>query len=100
MHKLVVLCKHEPLSRMPDKEFVLPEEFDTSSQAELRALRWLLYRPHDILMLETLEQAVCKHCGVPIHEKEGWVKHRWVHEGGYYACLPSGATKAEPAEPG
>lgn len=52
MFKLIILCKYHDLTGWSDQEFALPTEFDTSSQAELRALRWMLYRPDDIIMLE------------------------------------------------
>lgn len=98
MYKLIILCRYAALTGWSDKEFVLDTEFDTTSQAELRALRWLIYRPDDIVMLVELKKNECKHCDRPIQEKAGWVRHRWVHEGGYYACLPDGATQAEPKE--
>lgn len=98
MYKLTILCRYEKLANMPDKEFEIPTDFDTSSQAELRAMRWLTYRPNDIVMLTEIQQSICKNCGRPIEEKVGWVRHRWIHEGGYYACLPDGATQAEPKE--
>lgn len=98
MFKLVVLCKYDPKANMPDKEFEIPTEFEDSPAAELRAMRWLLYRPNDIVMLEEFEIATCKNCDKPIEEKVGWVRHRWVHVGGYYACLPAGETQAEPRE--
>ena len=50
MYKLVILCRFERLSKMPDKEQTL-EEFPTQGHAELRALRWLMYRPYDIVMI-------------------------------------------------
>lgn len=51
MFKLVILCVFEPLAKMPDKEFVLPDEYEDSPHAELRAMRWLMNRPNDIVML-------------------------------------------------
>jgi hypothetical protein len=100
MYKLVVLCVFDPLSKMRDREEVIRDEFETESQVELRALRWMMYRPHDICMLVGVEQAVCKHCDMPIEEKPGWVVHRYIHaHTGAYACLAtSGKTKAEPKE--
>lgn len=97
MFKLVILNRYDPLSKMPDKEFELDTDFATSSAAELRALRWLLYRPNDYVMLIELETGVCMHCGVSIEEQLGWVRHKWVHIGGYYSCLSNGGTQAEPA---
>lgn len=52
MFKLIILCVFEPKAQMADSEQILGE-FDTSSHAELRALRWLTYRPNDIVMLES-----------------------------------------------
>lgn len=100
MHKLVILCVFDPYARMADREYVVPEDYDTSSQAELRALRWLMYRPNDIVMLVEVEQSECKHCEMPIEEKPGWVRHRWIHaHTGAYACMAtSGQTQAEPKE--
>lgn len=51
MYKLTVLCIFDKLTGWTPKEFALPTEFDNSSQAELRAMRWLMYRPNDIVML-------------------------------------------------
>jgi predicted anti-sigma-YlaC factor YlaD len=52
MWRIVILCIHDPKAEMPDKEFIIDHEYEYSSQAELRGLRWLLYRPNDIVMLE------------------------------------------------
>lgn len=100
MHKLVILCVFDPKSKMPDKEYAVPEDYENSGQAELRALRWLMYRPYDIVMLAEIEQSLCKHCDMPIEEKPGWVLHRWIHSHTRaYACLAtSGTTQAEPKE--
>lgn len=97
MFKVVILNVYDPKAKMPDTEMILRDDFETSSQAELRGLRWLISRPNDIVMLLEVEVGICQHCGVVIQEKEGWVRHRWIHEGGYYACLPDGKTQAEPA---
>lgn len=51
MYALTILCKYDKLTGWTPKEFHLPTEFDTSAQAELRALRWLMYRPNDVVML-------------------------------------------------
>lgn len=51
MFKLVVLCVYEPIAKLPDKAFEAVNAFSTSEQAEKRALRWLAYRPNDIVML-------------------------------------------------
>lgn len=100
MFKLVILCVFDPLTKMPDKEYVVPEEYEHSGHAELRALRWLMYRPKDIVMLLEIEVSECKHCDMPIEEKPGWVRHRWIHaHTGAYACMAtSGRTQAEPKE--
>ena len=55
MFHLFILCIFDRMAQMPDKEFVLPTEYEYANQAELRALRWLLYRPNDIVMLVELE---------------------------------------------
>jgi hypothetical protein len=57
MYKITVLCIFDPLSKMDDSEMALPTEYETSSKAELRALRWLLYRPNDIVMLVFIPEA-------------------------------------------
>lgn len=51
MFKLVVLCVFDPVADLPDKVFEAINAFNTSDQAERRALRWLAYRPNDIIML-------------------------------------------------
>lgn len=51
MFKLTILCIFDPMAQMEDAEMALPTEFETESQAKLRALRWLMYRPNDIVML-------------------------------------------------
>lgn len=51
MFKITILRKFDPMSAMPDSVFELPVEYKNSSQAELRALLWLTYRPRDIVML-------------------------------------------------
>lgn len=53
MFKLVILCIFDPWAKMPDKPYEMETEFENQGQAELRAFRWLLYRPNDIVMLET-----------------------------------------------
>jgi hypothetical protein len=100
MHKLVILCVFDPKARMPDREEVLRDEFETSGQAELRALRWLMYRPYDIVMLVEIKISECEHCKQPIEEKPGWVRHRWIHTlDGAYACRANGGkTQAEPKQ--
>lgn len=96
MLSLTILCVYDPKSEMPDKEFELPTEFETSSQAELRALRWLTYRPNDIIMLVPSSE-ICRHCGEEIEEDIGWALHRWKHkERGSYLCWTNEHTKAEP----
>lgn len=100
MLKLVILCVFDPKAKMADKEYLVPDEYETSSQAELRALRWMMYRPYDIVMLVEIELSECKHCDQHIEEKPGWVRHRWIHSTtGAYACLATGGiTQAEPKE--
>jgi hypothetical protein len=51
MFQLIIFCVFDRMSQMDDKEFVLPTEYETSAHAELRALRWMMYRPNDIVML-------------------------------------------------
>jgi hypothetical protein len=51
MFALTILCMYDKLTGWPPAPFHLSTEFDTSAQAELRALRWLMYRPNDIIML-------------------------------------------------
>lgn len=48
--KLIIFCVYEPLARMKHTEVELDQEFN-ESQAELRALRWLMYRPNDLVMM-------------------------------------------------
>jgi hypothetical protein len=55
MYRLVILAIHHPKARKPDHEVKGHFEYDSSSQAELRALRWLMYCPDDIVMLLTPE---------------------------------------------
>lgn len=55
MFQLTVLCVHDPKAEMPDKEFEIPKDFEYLSKAEARALRWLTYRPNDIVMLHEEE---------------------------------------------
>lgn len=50
-YKLIIICIYEPMAKMKETEVELDEEY-TQNQAELRALRWLTYRPNDIVMLE------------------------------------------------
>lgn len=49
--KLVILCVFDPVAGMPDKVFEAINAFENSDQAEARAIRWLTYRPKDIVML-------------------------------------------------
>ena len=49
--KLVVVTVFPPELGMPDKVFNALNSFNTSEQAERRALRWLEHRPNDIVML-------------------------------------------------
>lgn len=49
--KLIILCIYDKLTGWSPKEFELPTEFESQSQAELRALLWLSYRPNDLVML-------------------------------------------------
>lgn len=51
MFKLIIFCVYDPFSKMKPTEVELDEEY-TEDQAALRALRWLLYRPNDIVMME------------------------------------------------
>ena len=51
MLKLVVVTVFPPELGMPDKVFNALNSFNTSEQAERRALRWLEHRPNDIVML-------------------------------------------------
>jgi hypothetical protein len=99
MFKLIINCKFDPFAKMDDREEELKGEFDTSSQAELRGLRWLMYRPNDIVMLVEIKQSVCIHCGVAVFKRPDGVLHVWAHEGGYFACISNGGkTKATPKE--
>jgi hypothetical protein len=50
MYEIHILEIFEPLAKMPDRARY-KFEFETSSHAELRALRWLMGRPNDIVML-------------------------------------------------
>lgn len=97
MFELYIYVVPDPLAQLAPYESKGVYEFETSAQAELRALLYLSYAPNDIVMLVEFETGTCKHCEKPIREKAGWVMHKWVHEGGYYACSPAGATRAEPA---
>jgi hypothetical protein len=100
MFKLVILVISDPKTKTPPREYVIPEDYEETSQVELRALRWLMYCPNDICMLVEVEISECKHCEMPIEEKPGWVRHRWIHaHTGAYACMAtSGKTQAEPKE--
>lgn len=100
MFKLVVLAVHDFKSGMLDKEARGNFDFETSNQAELRALLWLMYCPNDIVMLVEVEEGVCRFCRKPIEEKVGWVRHRWVHKDGGYTCWNNALTQAEPLEEG
>lgn len=55
MFALSILCIFEPLAEMPNQVVHLPTEFENPDRAALRAMRWLMYRPNDIVML--LEEA-------------------------------------------
>ena len=48
--KLIIYCVYDPFAKMKPSEVELDQEFN-ESQAELRALRWLMYRPNDIVMV-------------------------------------------------
>lgn len=56
MAKLEIYETRQPKLGVPHKKFEKALEFDTSSQAELRALLWLTYCPDDIVMLVEEEQ--------------------------------------------
>jgi len=97
MFKLVILCVFDILTRQESEVHTMRQDFETSAQAELRALLWLQYRPNDIVMLEFSQIDTCRHCKLPIEEKLGWVLHRWVHSNGqYYTCLNDDTKQAEP----
>lgn len=99
MYHLVILCVFDPFAKMNDREVQLDTEYEYSSQAELRALRWLEYRPNDIIMLEFIADAICKHCDLPIKEKAGWIIHQWIHvHTNTYLCWSNALTQAEPKE--
>lgn len=51
MFKLIIFVQYDSKSEMKPSEVELDLEFN-ESQAELRALRWLTYRPYDIVMME------------------------------------------------
>lgn len=51
MFKLVILCVFEPLAKMPERISELSDEFNSIDQAALRAYRWMMYRPNDIIMI-------------------------------------------------
>ena len=51
MFKLIIFCVYDPKAQMKPSEVELDQEYN-QGQAELRALRWLTYRPNDIVMLE------------------------------------------------
>lgn len=50
MYQVVILEIFDPRAKMQDRQ-QYTFEYDNSSHAELRALRWLLGRPNDIVML-------------------------------------------------
>lgn len=50
MYEIHILEIFDPFAKMPDRA-QYKFEYETSSQAELRALRWLMGRPKDIVML-------------------------------------------------
>ena len=87
---------HIKMSGLPDKVIEDSVEYETESQAELRALRWLLYCPDDIVMI--YEPQTCVNCGQPIEYRGDNVRIKWAHTAGYYACFPDGRTQAEPKE--
>lgn len=51
MYKLVIWAKYSQSSKMADRKVPGAFEYESSSHAELRALRWLIYCPEDIVML-------------------------------------------------
>lgn len=51
MYNLIMVAKHDRLTGWEDKVILDTTDYPTSSQAELRALRWLSYCPNDIVML-------------------------------------------------
>lgn len=51
MLKIIILCIYDKLTGWEPQEFPLHTEFDSEDQAALRAYRWLMYRPNDIIML-------------------------------------------------
>lgn len=102
MYNLNILAIHDPASGLEDKEILDPTDYETSSQAELRALRWLTYCPNDIVMLDTsliVRSLTCLHCNEAIVYRPQNHAVKWAHaNGGYYACFPDGATQATPKE--
>lgn len=51
MFKLTILCRYDPMSELSDLEIELPMEYENEDKATLRAMRWLIYRPNDIIAL-------------------------------------------------
>lgn len=96
MYELHIYVEFDPLAKIPPREQSLPYEFETSDQAELRALLYLSYCPNDIVMLVEFKTGVCSHCDRPIREQAGWVLHQWIHNNGFYLCGPESATSATP----
>lgn len=50
MYNIIIYCIFDPWAEMKPQLTILGETY-TQSQAELRGLRWLLYRPDDIIMM-------------------------------------------------
>lgn len=98
MYELYIYVVPDPLAQLPPFEKKAQYEFETSEQAELRALLYLSYCPNDIVMLVEFETGECKHCDRPIRENAGWLIHKWVHENGAYLCWSNEHTQAEPKE--
>lgn len=82
------------------KELVFPNAtrlHDTQEEAIERAEAWLELFPEDIVMTQTVDIGVCRHCRVEIQEIPGWVIHKWGHRTGLTRiCFTPELTQAEP----
>ena len=85
-----------------EKELVFPNAtllHDTQEEAIERALAWLELFPEDIVMTQTVDVSICKHCRVEIQEIPGWVIHKWGHRTGLTrVCFTPELTQATPVE--
>lgn len=93
---VVVSLQH--ISAIETKEQVMPRLLD-ENVAYGYAEYLLSDNPDDIVMVVPVYTSRCKHCFDQIHEKPGYLVHRWVHYmSGAYTCFRSDLTQAVPDE--